>query len=200
MIYIGVSLIGGAAGCLLGLIPYFVGKSRGKPNMGQWGWFWCFLAGFIISSFWVMIGFLIAIMVTQNDARPFRIGSQKNTTEVQHVQVVHQIEPPMSGTLCLNCLSGPLKGRSYNIGRNGMQFGRDVDCAVRFPNDTKGISRHHCAIRWQQGVLVLVDMGSTYGTFQGDGRQLPQNYPVTIAPGSRFYLADPSNLFQITAL
>ncbi len=86
----------------------------------------------------------------------------------------------------------------YNVGREGLMFGRDSDCAVRFSPDTRGISRHHCAIRWQQGIPVLVDLNSAYGTFLGDGRKLPPSYPTAVAAGSRFYLAAPSNLFQIT--
>ena len=79
-------------------------------------------------------------------------------------------------------------------------LGRDTDCTVRFPSDTAGISRHHCALRWQQGVPVLVDLGSAYGTYMGDGRRLPPNYPMNVGPGTRFYLSSPGNLFQITVI
>lgn len=109
-------------------------------------------------------------------------------------------ETTPQGSLTLTCLAGPLKGQSYNVGREGLIFGRDMDCTVHFPAETRGISRHHCALRWQQGVPVLVDLGSAYGTFLGDGKQLPRNYPTAIGPGTRFYLATPANLFQISIL
>ncbi len=185
---------------LLGLIPYNVAKSQRKPNMAKWAMFWCIVCGCVAApciSF-VVIGFVIAAFASQYDMRPF--GNKGRASQAEYYQSqpqpVYQEPAPIAG-LCLRCLSGPLKGRTYNIGRAGLTFGRDVDCAVRFPNDAVGVSRHHCSINWQQGTLVLMDLGSSYGTFQGDGRKLPPNYPVNLAPGSRFYLANPANLFQI---
>ena len=104
------------------------------------------------------------------------------------------------GGLALNCLAGPLKGQIYPFNTGGMMLGRDTDCTVRFPSAASGISRHHCALRWQQGVPVLVDLGSAYGTYMGDGRRLPPNYPMSVGPGTRFYLSNPGNLFQITVI
>ncbi len=184
---------------LLGLIPRQVARSQGKPNMAGWAMFWCTVSGFLFGAFliFIVIGFVIAAFASQYDMRPF--GNQRNRQQApsyeQPKPVVYE-QAPIAG-LRLKCLSGSLKGRSYSISRAGLQFGRDVDCGVRFPNETPGISRHHCVINWQQGTLVLMDLGSSYGTFQGDGRQLPPNYPVNLAPGSRFYLANPANLFQI---
>ena len=47
-------------------------------------------------------------------------------------------------------------------------------------------------------MFVVTDLNSTYGTFLGDGRRLPPNYPTQLAAGSRFYLADTNCLFQLT--
>lgn len=198
---IWVASIGFSA--LLGLIPYNVAKSQGKPNMARWAMFWCIVSGFLFffGTIPIIIGFVIAAFASQFDMRPFGNKGRARQTEYYQPQPqpVYPDQAAIAG-LCLKCLSGPLKGRSYNIGRAGLTFGRDVDCAIRFPNDTPGISRHHCTINWQQGTLVLIDLGSSYGTFQGDGRKLPPNYPVNLAPGSRFYLANPANLFQIQLL
>ena len=103
----------------------------------------------------------------------------------------------MGGNLNLTCLSGPLRGQVYLIGKDGVTIGRDITCNVRIPDGTPGVSRRHCCIRWQQGVPVLIDLGSTHGTFQGDGRRLPPSYPTQLAAGSRFYLGTPNCLFQI---
>lgn len=58
-------------------------------------------------------------------------------------------------------------------------------------------SRRHACIRWQQGTPVLIDLGSSYGTYLADGKQLPPNYPEPVAAGTRFYLGNRGNLFQI---
>ena len=132
IIYIGTTAV---VGCLWGLIPFFLGRHRYRPNMGRLGLIWCGVAGPFLLAFFVMLGFVIAILVSERDAR----SAQRS-------------------------------------------------------------SRHHCALRWQQGVPVLVDLGSAYGTYMGDGRRLPPNYPMNVGPGTRFYLSSPGNLFQITVI
>ena len=102
------------------------------------------------------------------------------------------------GGLAVRCLNGPMQGQTFYVGREGLLFGRDGGCAVRFPDGAPGISRRHCCLRWDQGVPVLVDLGSRFGTFLGDGKQLPPNYPEPVAAGTRFYLGTRGSLFQIS--
>ena len=188
------------AGCLWGLIPFFLGRYRYRPNMGRWGFIWCGVAGPFMLSFLVAVGFVVAILTSERDMRPVRQAPPAAAAAVYPAAAPlpqHQAAPTR---LVLTCLAGPLKGQTYPISQAGVMFGRDADCTVRFPSNTAGVSRHHCALRWQQGVPVLVDLNSGYGTFLGDGRQLPPNYPTPVGPGSRFYLASPSNLFQLTTL
>lgn len=192
--YIAATVI---IGCLWGLIPFFLGRYRYRPNLGRWGLIWCGVAGPFLLSFLVMLGFVIAILVMERDVQPPRQAPPPSSFPPSSA-------PPSGGGppggLTLTCLAGPLRGQTYHVSQSGLMFGRDTDCTIRFPADASGISRHHCAIRWQQGVPVLVDLNSVYGTFLGDGRQLPPNYPTPIGPGSRFYLAAPTHLFQITLL
>lgn len=187
-------------GCLWGLIPFFLGRYRYRPNMGRWGFLWCAVSGPFLVSFLVAVGFVIAILVSERDSRSTR---QPPPAQAQPYSLPPQPVPRREAAptgLMLTCLAGPLRGQSYPVRQGGIMFGRDTDCTVRFPGDASGISRHHCAIRWQQGVPVLVDLHSGYGTFLGDGRQIPPNYPTPVGPGSRFYLASPANLFQLTTL
>lgn len=102
-----------------------------------------------------------------------------------------------AGPLEVQCIAGPLQGQTYPVRGAEMLFGRDAACIVRLPEGTPGVSRRHCCIRYQQGMPVLVDLGSSYGTFLWDGRQLPPNYPEPVASGTRFYLGNRENLFQI---
>jgi len=97
----------------------------------------------------------------------------------------------------VTCLAGPLKGQTYSIGPQGMIIGRDHDCGIRLPSTQPGISRHHCTLRMDGSTLKLTDMGSSHGTYMADGTRLPVQYPMVLAAGSRFYLANTANLFQI---
>lgn len=104
------------------------------------------------------------------------------------------------GCLAVQCLSGPLQGQTYRVGSAGVQFGREAGCGIRMPDRTPGVSRRHCCIRWQQGIPVLVDVGSSFGTFLASGKQLPPNYPEPVSAGTRFYLGNKKNLFQLIVL
>lgn len=104
------------------------------------------------------------------------------------------------GCLAVQCLSGPLQGQTYRVGSAGVLFGRETGCGIRLPDGTPGVSRRHCCIRWQQGVPVLVDAGSSFGTFLASGKQLPPNYPEPVSAGTRFYLGNKENLFQLIVL
>lgn len=102
-----------------------------------------------------------------------------------------------NGHLAVQCVAGPLQGQTYPIRGGEILFGRESACAVRMPDGTPGISRRHACIRWQQGMPVLIDLGSSYGTYLADGKQLPPNYPESVAAGTRFYLGNRGNMFQI---
>ncbi len=102
-----------------------------------------------------------------------------------------------SAPLGVTCLSGSLKGRRFTVGGDGLVFGRDQGCGVAYSASTPGISRQHCLLQWQGKALTLTDLGSTYGTYLGDGRRIPPHTPIALAAGARFYLASPDNLFQI---
>lgn len=184
-------LLGGA---LLGLLPLLVGRGTGKPELGKLGMLASTLSGLVFLSLPVAVGFLIAILVKAEDYVPRRSATN------QPPQTFRMTEPPPKPEttgLCLLCLSGPLRGQAYQIGRNGLMLGRDPVCGVHLPDRTPGISGRHCCLRWQEGSLMLIDLNSRYGTFLGNGRQLPPNYPTPLTAGSRFYLGDTSCLFQI---
>lgn len=185
---------------LLGLVPFFLGLYMGKPGLGKLALLCTALCGllYVWLAVPVAIGFTVAIFIKKGDyIRPGSVSSY--TRPAYSGGGGSAAAAPARGGLVVTCLSGPLRGQMYPIGAEGLMFGRDGSCGVRFPDNTGGISGRHCCIRWQQGVPVLIDLGSRYGTFQGDGRQLPQNYPVQLAAGSRFYLANTGFLFQVSA-
>lgn len=80
------------------------------------------------------------------------------------------------------------------IGRNSQK------CQVAFPVDHKGISGAHCELSVTAQGVFLKDCGSSYGTFSEAKIQLVANQPVAVPEGSRFYLADPKEMFQIVCM
>src|SRR5262245_15569366 len=73
--------------------------------------------------------------------------------------------PPREGgpALYLVVISGPSFGEMHKLKANRMVLGRGDRADVRVLDD--GISREHAAIERDGGKLVLVDLGSTNGTF-----------------------------------
>lgn len=173
-----LSVLGGV---LLGMIPFFVGKSKGKQKLGEMGWLWTAVGGVLGLQIPALIVFLVLILKNDGGQTP----------------AVEPVPASRTASMALSCLSGPMKGRTYHIAESGIMIGRDNDCAVRFDADTPGISRHHCELRFAQGTLMLTDLNSAYGTYLADGSKLPPQYPTQMYVGSRFYLSDKNNMFQI---
>lgn len=87
-------------------------------------------------------------------------------------------------------------GRRIPVPADGVMIGRDASCGVRLPADARGVSRRHCFLSVDKGILYLRDVGSTYGTFV-DCRRLTANVPVALNRGNSFYLGEERNLFTI---
>ena len=54
-------------------------------------------------------------------------------------------------------------GSTYELQTPVTLLGRGTDCDLRLVDP--GVSRHHCELRVEDGQVVLVDLGSTNGTF-----------------------------------
>lgn len=87
-------------------------------------------------------------------------------------------------------------GRRIPVPADGVMIGREASCGVRLPADARGVSRRHCFLSVDKGILYLRDVGSTYGTFVGR-RRLTPNVPVALNRGNSFYLGEEGNLFTV---
>lgn len=94
-------------------------------------------------------------------------------------------------------VAGALQNREFPISERGILIGRGENMDVRYPPDTKGVSRQHCKVFWKDGVLMLMDMGSTSGTLLRGKGQLPANVPVAVVEGDIFYLGSKENALTI---
>lgn len=113
---------------------------------------------------------------------------------------VYTPSPSYGGGPMLYCVAGEFVGKSFPIQASGLTLGRDAsNCQVIFSTTSEGISRVHCSIYFnaQNGLFVLTDAGSTYGTFHEKGMKLTQGQSITLHSGERFYLATRSNMFEV---
>lgn len=192
VIYIIFAALGGA---LWGLIPFFVGRRSFKPCLGKLGLICCAIAGPLLVVVPVCLGFIIAIKNRQTDYWPRFLGGAGSQPAAYQAPLV--TVPVYQGAVSVTCLSGPLKGRVYALGPNGLLFGQSPECGVCFPAGTPGVSRRHCMLRQNGSQVVLTDLGSSYGTFLSSGTKLPPQYPTQVGSGSRFYLATTACMFQV---
>ncbi len=108
-------------------------------------------------------------------------------------QAVH--EP--SVRIKLLCNTGALAGQVFSSG-DTLCIGRSKrNCNVVFPAETKGISRIHCCLKLRHGQVMLMDMGSSCGTFLQDGTKLKPNEPEIVNDNTRFYLAGRETSFTV---
>ncbi len=105
---------------------------------------------------------------------------------------------PVNTSPRLQCLSGTFQGKRYFI-EGAVRIGRDPSKNdLVFPAQSEGISGVHCVVRLGNGCVMLQDLGSTYGTFLGDGRRLAAGETANLKIGDRFWLGSENECFVIT--
>lgn len=125
-------------------------------------------------------------------------SAQQNMSQpaaARQVQANPGAQPKLVG------VAGRHAGQAFLIGPQGLLMGRDQSaCDFVFDNNTNGISRTHCKVEYnpQTGMFILYDLGSSYGTFLGNGVRVPQGQPMALRSGDQFYLADRSCMFMVS--
>ena len=111
-----------------------------------------------------------------------------------------QVEEASKARVALACIGGALQGMTFPISSR-VVIGRDPKhCSIIYPKDAHGISSVHCAAEpTADGQIILIDLGSTYGTMAG-GQQLTAGKGVTLHPGDAFTLGGKENVFEVRRL
>lgn len=162
---------------------------------------------------YVIIGVLAAAVVALMFTRGKKSGG-KNQQQETPTQRYQQENPPAvpdeptkqltvdepKARVALECIGGNLQGMTFPISSR-VVFGRDPKrCSIIYPKDAKGISGVHCAAEpTADGLIILTDLGSTYGTMAG-GQQLTAGKGVTLRPGDNFTLGGSENRFTVRRL
>lgn len=162
---------------------------------------------------YVIIGVLAAAVVVLVLTRGRKKGgkNQQQETPTQRYQPENPPAVPDEPTkqltvdepkarVALECIGGALQGMTFPISSR-VVFGRDPKrCSIIYPKDAKGISSVHCAAEpTADGLIILTDLGSTYGTMAG-GQQLTAGKGVTLHPGDTFTLGGSENRFTVRRL
>lgn len=141
------------------------------------------LAGIIVLIYWL--------------CQDSQAGANAYGTSPKYARTGGNINPNLNrGQLCIQCVSGPLQGQIYPVGRK-LLIGRDASCYIRMPDGTPGLSAKHCAVRAAGNGATLEDLNSSHGTFLADGRRLMPNNPEAIAVGTQFYLGSNRLAFRL---
>lgn len=104
----------------------------------------------------------------------------------------------MAASAVIYGTGGYFHGRSFELSKAAVIFGRNAAwCTAVYPQDTRGVSGMHCKVEMAGGKVFITDLGSSYGTFLGNGTRLSANMPYELHRGDSFYLAERANTFQI---
>lgn len=157
---------------------------------------------------YVIIGVLAAAVVALVLTRGRKKGgkNQQEAAETKPLppevpdEPTQQVEEASKAHVALACIGGALQGMTFPISSR-VVIGRDPKhCSIIYPKDAHGISSVHCAAEpTADGRIILIDLGSTYGTMAG-GQQLTAGKGVTLHPGDAFTLGGKENVFEVRRL
>lgn len=157
---------------------------------------------------YVIIGVLAAAVVALVLTRGRKKGgkNQQEAAETKPLppevpdEPTQQVEEASKARVALACIGGNLQGMTFPISSR-VVIGRDPKhCSIIYPKDAHGISSVHCAAEpTADGQIILIDLGSTYGTMAG-GQQLTVGKGVTLHPGDAFTLGGKENVFEVRRL
>ena len=87
---------------------------------------------------------------------------------------VHEVQPldlsdSASRTPALICINGRSVGQTFLLSKEETTIGRAPECDVFL--DDEGVSRHHARVIRKKDKLILLDLGSTNGTYH-DGERI----------------------------
>ena len=108
---------------------------------------------------------------------------------------------PVGKFAVLRGVTGKYAGQKFDLLKGKVVMGRDPSaCNIVFDKNTPGISGRHCQVVYDanEDCFLITDLGSSYGTFLGNGKKLTANVAEKLSAGDTFYLCDNANRFVVT--
>jgi len=158
---------------------------------------------------WTFIIWLIALIWALIKPAPAR--EQSSPTNVMVVQNSHAHAAGNSVTSAIQRnifnystpkligVSGRYAGQVVDLSRGQVAIGRDPNVAhLTYPNTNDYISRKHCVIHFDENrqKFILQDT-STNGTYLYPGERLAYGLPVQIESGTRFFIGEPREQYEL---
>lgn len=122
------------------------------------------------------------------------IGKTLPVNTDEQTRVTEQVEAA-AGQLWLVVTGGYMLGRVYPIDQNEMVIGRSPTATIPYQDET--VSKVHCKLYWENGVLMLMDCNSANGTYLQRIGKLSPMQPVALQPDDVFCIGSTKNEFQI---
>ncbi len=99
----------------------------------------------------------------------------------------------------LKGVSGQFAGQTLEMVGNQIVIGRDPKTAqVVYPQSNEVISRKHCTVRFDESSKKFtLEDSSSNGTFLASNQKLEIGKIYHLNPGDRFYVAEPSETFEV---
>lgn len=97
----------------------------------------------------------------------------------------------------LTIIKGPEEGRSYDLNKEQMKFGRQVTCDIVIP--LTSVSREHAQVVQSEGKYFLVDNGSRNGTFLNNNKVDASQARIELKNGDKIRICDMEFMFNSTA-
>ena len=101
----------------------------------------------------------------------------------------------------LRGVTGKYAGQSFDLLKGKVVIGHDqAACNIVFDKNAPGISGRHCQVVYDpnEDCFIITDLGSSYGTFLGNGKKLTANVAEKLSTGDTFYLCDNANRFVVS--
>ncbi len=146
--------------------------------------------------FVILMGFII-YMVHRDKKREAQIAREREQYMARSRIEAYQNAMAVRGAPKIIGMQGIFANNSFTV-TGCMVMGRSrARCHLLFPENTPGVSKVHCELRIVNGGLYLMDRGSSYGTFVGNGMRLTPGQPYQLRDGEIFYLAAPQHSFIV---
>jgi len=145
----------------------------------------------------VALAVVVLITVIRMIARAVKGGVRKASPLPVPPKPVAQ-QPAVAAKPMLRGISGVYQGADVPFDGKPIVLGRDPGAAnLVFPSDTRGISSRHCVVKYEDSRFYVEDCWSTNGTFLAGGKAVSPGKAVEVKPGTRFYLGDQTNTFEV---
>ncbi len=109
--------------------------------------------------------------------------------------VLWQPPAPTKGSVSwLVGLNGPLRGHDFRIDSDHITIGAIGDADLQI--DDEFASKHHCSIRYSDGVYSITDLDSTNGTFVNNEKIIK----ATIKDGDKIKIGQTEFIFKMVLL